>query len=143
MQRAFPSVHVHADRLFAENGSIITGAGSAAGIDLCLHLISCDYGAAVANAAARAAVVTPVRHGGQARFVRTPRPPRSRRAPADVHPRTRTCGRGRPAPRKHRPTMTVAIGVLTYSSERSLVKAALAGLLASGASVAVPHSLIG
>ncbi|WP_328631366.1 GlxA family transcriptional regulator [Streptomyces sp. NBC_00356] len=74
MQRAFPSVHVDADRLFAEDGPIITGAGSAAGIDLCLHLISCDYGAAVANAAARAAVVTPVRHGGQAQFVQTPLP---------------------------------------------------------------------
>ncbi|MFI1172907.1 GlxA family transcriptional regulator [Streptomyces melanogenes] len=74
MQRAFPSVHVDADRLFAEDGPIITGAGSAAGIDLCLHLISSDYGAAVANAAARAAVVTPVRHGGQAQFVQTPLP---------------------------------------------------------------------
>lgn len=74
MQRAFPSVRVDADRLFAEDGQIITGAGSAAGIDLCLHLISSDYGAAVANAAARAAVVTPVRHGGQAQFVQTPLP---------------------------------------------------------------------
>ncbi|MET9592059.1 helix-turn-helix domain-containing protein [Streptomyces sp. NPDC006516] len=74
MQRAFPSVRVDADRLFAEDGLIITGAGSAAGIDLCLHLINSDYGAAVANAAARAAVVTPVRHGGQAQFVQTPLP---------------------------------------------------------------------
>ena len=74
MQRAFPSVRVDADRLFAEDGAIITGAGSAAGIDLCLHLISSDYGAAVANAAARAAVVTPVRHGGQAQFIQTPLP---------------------------------------------------------------------
>ncbi|MFF8815788.1 GlxA family transcriptional regulator [Streptomyces pactum] len=74
MRHAFPSVHVDADRLFAEDGPVITGAGSAAGIDLCLHLISRDYGAAVANAAARAAVVTPVRHGGQAQFVHTPLP---------------------------------------------------------------------
>ncbi|MFE1558545.1 GlxA family transcriptional regulator [Streptomyces sp. NPDC058734] len=77
MRRAFPSVQVDADRLFAEDGPVITGAGSAAGIDLCLHLISADYGAAVANAAARAAVVTPVRHGGQAQFVQTPLPART------------------------------------------------------------------
>ncbi|WAZ26749.1 helix-turn-helix domain-containing protein [Streptomyces cinnabarinus] len=74
LQRAFPAVHVDADRLFADDGQIITGAGSAAGIDLCLHLISRDYGAATANTAARAAVVTPVRHGGQAQFVQTPLP---------------------------------------------------------------------
>jgi transcriptional regulator GlxA family with amidase domain len=74
LQRAFPAVRVDADRLFAEDGRIVTGAGSAAGIDLCLHLISSDYGAAVANTAARAAVVTPVRHGGQAQFVQTPLP---------------------------------------------------------------------
>ena len=77
LQRAFPEVRVDADRLFAEDGHIVTGAGSAAGIDLCLHLISSDYGAAVANTAARAAVVTPVRHGGQAQFVQTPLPTRT------------------------------------------------------------------
>ncbi|GAA2318976.1 helix-turn-helix domain-containing protein [Streptomyces hawaiiensis] len=77
LQRAFPAVRVDADRLFAEDGQIVTGAGSAAGIDLCLHLISSDYGAAVANAAARAAVVTPVRNGGQAQFVQTPLPART------------------------------------------------------------------
>ncbi|MGW6917246.1 GlxA family transcriptional regulator [Kitasatospora sp. NPDC054939] len=77
LQRAFPAVRVDADRLFAEDGPIVTGAGSAAGIDLCLHLIGADYGAAVANAAARAAVVTPVRHGGQAQFVQTPLPART------------------------------------------------------------------
>ncbi|GAA0593365.1 GlxA family transcriptional regulator [Streptomyces crystallinus] len=74
LRRAFPAVRVDADRLFVEDGPIVTGAGSAAGIDLCLHLINSDYGAAVANAAARAAVVTPVRHGGQAQFVQTPLP---------------------------------------------------------------------
>ncbi|MFE1285604.1 GlxA family transcriptional regulator [Streptomyces sp. NPDC058751] len=74
LRRAFPAVRVDADRLFAQDGRIVTGAGSAAGIDLCLHLIASDYGAAVANTAARAAVVTPVRQGGQAQFVRTPLP---------------------------------------------------------------------
>ncbi|WP_330228909.1 helix-turn-helix domain-containing protein [Nocardia sp. NBC_00508] len=65
----FPDVSVRADALFIEDGPITTAAGAAAGIDLCLHLIRADYGATVANAAARAAVVTPVRPGGQAQFV--------------------------------------------------------------------------
>ncbi|MFI6576325.1 GlxA family transcriptional regulator [Nocardiopsis sp. NPDC050513] len=75
LRGAFPAVRVDADVLFTEDDRILTGAGSAAGIDLCLHLIRSDHGAAVANAAARAAVVTPVRHGGQAQFVSTPLPP--------------------------------------------------------------------
>lgn len=72
---AFPAVHLDAEVLFADEGRILTGAGSAAGIDLCLHLIRRDCGAAVANAAARASVVTPVRMGGQSQFVDTPLPP--------------------------------------------------------------------
>ncbi|PWV79254.1 GlxA family transcriptional regulator [Nocardia neocaledoniensis] len=71
---AFPAVTVRADALFIEDGPVTTSAGAAAGIDLCLHLIRADYGAAVANAAARAAVVTPVRPGGQAQFVDTALP---------------------------------------------------------------------
>ncbi|MFF2814158.1 GlxA family transcriptional regulator [Kitasatospora cineracea] len=77
LRRAFPAVRVDADRLFAEDGRVVTGAGSAAGLDLCLHLIATDHGAAVANRAARAAVVTPVRQGGQAQFVSTPLPART------------------------------------------------------------------
>jgi len=72
---AFPAVHLDAEVLFADEGQIVTGAGSAAGIDLCLHLIRRDYGSVTANAAARVAVVTPVRMGGQAQFVDTPLPP--------------------------------------------------------------------
>ncbi|WP_327063383.1 GlxA family transcriptional regulator [Kitasatospora griseola] len=77
LQQAFPAVRVDADRLFAEDGRIVTGAGSAAGLDLCLHLIDSDFGAAAANATARAAVVTPVRRGRQAQFVQTPLPART------------------------------------------------------------------
>ncbi|MEU4599467.1 helix-turn-helix domain-containing protein [Nocardia sp. NPDC023988] len=72
---AYPLVSVRADALFIEDGPVTTAAGAAAGIDLCLHLIRTDYGATVANAAARAAVVTPVRPGGQAQFVDTALPP--------------------------------------------------------------------
>ncbi|WP_026930413.1 GlxA family transcriptional regulator [Glycomyces tenuis] len=74
-RRAHPGVDLDPDVLFVDEGPVLTGAGSAAGIDLCLHLIRTDYGAAVANSAARAAVVTPVRQGGQAQFVETPLPP--------------------------------------------------------------------
>ncbi|WP_159849563.1 GlxA family transcriptional regulator [Nocardia sp. CY41] len=69
-----PDVSVRSDALFIEDGPITTAAGAAAGIDLCLHLIRADYGATVANAAARTAVVTPVRPGGQAQFVDAPLP---------------------------------------------------------------------
>ncbi|MEV4240581.1 MULTISPECIES: helix-turn-helix domain-containing protein [unclassified Nocardia] len=71
----YPQVTVRTDALFIEDGPVTTAAGAAAGIDLCLHLIRTDYGATVANAAARAAVVTPVRPGGQAQFVDSPLPP--------------------------------------------------------------------
>ncbi|NBH08514.1 helix-turn-helix domain-containing protein, partial [Amycolatopsis sp. SID8362] len=50
-------------------------AGLAAGIDLCLHIVRSDYGAAVANTVARLAVVAPVRPGGQAQFIDAPAPP--------------------------------------------------------------------
>ncbi|MBF8188513.1 helix-turn-helix domain-containing protein [Nonomuraea sp. K274] len=71
----FPSVDVRPDVLFVEDGGVFTSAGAAAAIDLCLHLVRLDYGAAVANAAARLAVVPPVRPGGQAQFIETPLPP--------------------------------------------------------------------
>ncbi|MFI7639539.1 GlxA family transcriptional regulator [Nonomuraea sp. NPDC049400] len=71
----YPSIDVRPDVLFVEDGGIFTSAGAAAAIDLCLHLIRLDYGAAVANAAARLAVVSPVRPGGQAQFIETPLPP--------------------------------------------------------------------
>ncbi|MFL5997996.1 MAG: GlxA family transcriptional regulator [Streptomyces sp.] len=71
----FPSVDVQPDLLFVEDGGIFTSAGAAAAIDLCLHLVRVDYGAAVANTAARLAVVPPVRPGGQSQFIETPLPP--------------------------------------------------------------------
>ncbi|TDD12819.1 helix-turn-helix domain-containing protein [Nonomuraea deserti] len=70
----FPSVEVQPDLLFVEDGGIYTSAGAAAAIDLCLHLVRIDYGAAVANTAARLAVVPPVRPGGQSQYIETPLP---------------------------------------------------------------------
>ncbi|GAA2673067.1 helix-turn-helix domain-containing protein [Streptomyces aculeolatus] len=71
----FPAVDVQPDLLFVEDGGIYTSAGAAAAIDLCLHLVGVDYGAAVAHTVARLAVVPPVRPGGQSQFIETPLPP--------------------------------------------------------------------
>ncbi len=55
--------------LYVDNGDVLTSAGSAAGIDLCLYLVRADHGAAVANTVARRFVVPPHREGGQAQFI--------------------------------------------------------------------------
>ena len=72
--RLFPDVRVNPDVLFVDNGRLLTSAGGAAGIDMCLHLVRRDYGADVANAAARYCVVAPWRDGGQAQFIDHPLP---------------------------------------------------------------------
>jgi transcriptional regulator GlxA family with amidase domain len=61
--------------LYVQDGPYVTASGYAAGIDLCLHIIRTDYGAAVANEVARLALVAPVRPGGQTQFTHTPLPP--------------------------------------------------------------------
>jgi AraC family transcriptional activator FtrA len=68
----FPKVRVEPDVLYVDEGRILTSAGSAAGIDLCLHIVRRDYGAQIANQVARRLVVSPHRDGGQAQFVPTP-----------------------------------------------------------------------
>ncbi|GGS50147.1 AraC family transcriptional regulator [Planobispora rosea] len=70
-----PAVEVRPDVLYVDDGQVLTSAGAAAAIDLCLHLVRLDHGAAAANAVARAAVVSPLRPGGQAQFITTPLPP--------------------------------------------------------------------
>jgi AraC family transcriptional regulator, transcriptional activator FtrA len=71
----YPTVEVDPDVLFVDGGDgIYTSAGTAAGIDLCLHVVRLDRGAAVANAVARRMVVPPQRAGGQAQFVAAPVP---------------------------------------------------------------------
>ncbi|MEV4615054.1 helix-turn-helix domain-containing protein [Kitasatospora sp. NPDC049258] len=71
-----PGVEVDPDVLYVDNGSVLTSAGKAAALDLCLHLVRLDRGSSVANAAARRLVVPPLRAGGQAQFVTTPVPAR-------------------------------------------------------------------
>jgi AraC family transcriptional activator FtrA len=74
LARRFPAVTVTADVLYVDHGRVLTSAGTAAGIDLCLHVVRRDHGAAVANRVARRMVVPPHREGGQAQFVEAPVP---------------------------------------------------------------------
>ncbi|MFC9672158.1 GlxA family transcriptional regulator [Streptomyces sp. NPDC056949] len=73
-QRLFPKIKVDADVLYIDDGDVLTSAGVAAGIDLCLHLVRRDHGTAVANEVARRTVVPPHRDGGQAQYIHRPVP---------------------------------------------------------------------
>jgi transcriptional regulator GlxA family with amidase domain len=68
----YPRVRVQPEALYLDQGSIVTGAGAAAGIDMCLHLIRRDHGAALANSIARILVTPPHRDGGQQQFITAP-----------------------------------------------------------------------
>lgn len=74
LARRFPAVQVDPDVLYVDNGQVLTSAGAAAGLDLCLHLIRRDHGAAVAAMAARDAVMPLERDGGQSQFITHPPP---------------------------------------------------------------------
>lgn len=69
LQEMYPDVQVDATALYVDSGQVITSAGTAAGLDACLHLVRRQHGAAAANAVARRMVVAPHRAGGQAQFV--------------------------------------------------------------------------
>ncbi|WP_329263137.1 AraC family transcriptional regulator [Actinoallomurus sp. NBC_01490] len=73
-QERFPDVIFDLDVLYTDDDGVLTSAGAASGIDLCLHMIRIDHGAAVANEVARGSVVPPHREGGQARYVQRPMP---------------------------------------------------------------------
>ncbi|MFD3656812.1 helix-turn-helix domain-containing protein [Streptomyces sp. NPDC058620] len=70
----YPDITVEPDALYIDEGRITTGAGAAAGFDLCLHLLRREYGAATANAIARDLVLPSHRDGGQAQYLDTPAP---------------------------------------------------------------------
>ncbi|MBA4864692.1 helix-turn-helix domain-containing protein [Streptomyces sp. PSKA54] len=72
--RLFPQVELDPDVLYTDAGNILTSAGCASGIDLCLHMIRRDHGTAVANDVARRTVVPPHREGGQVQYIRRPVP---------------------------------------------------------------------
>lgn len=83
MAQAYPAVQLDADVLYVQEGRLFTSAGSAAGIDLMLHIIRSDFGHDAANSVARRLVVPAHRSGGQAQFVPrpVPRQPQSRLSP--------------------------------------------------------------
>jgi AraC family transcriptional activator FtrA len=72
LARRYPQVSVDPSVLYVDEGSVLTSAGVAAGLDLCLHVIRRDHGAALAAHIARRTVVAPHRDGGQAQFVARP-----------------------------------------------------------------------
>jgi transcriptional regulator GlxA family with amidase domain len=74
LRELYPRVEVEENVLYTDSGDVLTSAGVAAGIDLCLHMIRRDHGAAVANEVARGTVVAPHRDGGQAQFIHRPVP---------------------------------------------------------------------
>lgn len=77
LRKCFPLAEVDPDVLFVDDGDLITSAGTAAGIDACLHLVRRELGSTVANTIARRMVVPPQREGGQRQYVTLPVPDRS------------------------------------------------------------------
>jgi AraC family transcriptional activator FtrA len=72
LAQRYPQIDVQPDHLYVDNGQVITAAGSAAGLDMLLHVVRRDYGARIGNLVAQRLVVAPHREGGQAQFL--PRP---------------------------------------------------------------------
>ena len=72
LQQAYPRIRVQPDALYVDEGQVLTSAGSAAGLDMLVHLVRRDHGAKVANQVARRLVIPPHREGDQAQYV--PRP---------------------------------------------------------------------
>jgi AraC family transcriptional activator FtrA len=68
----YPQVLVDPDVLYVDDGDVLTSAGSAAGLDLCVHIVRTDFGPSIANAVARRLVIPPHRSGGQAQFIEAP-----------------------------------------------------------------------
>ena len=74
LQQRYPDIDIDPAPLYVDNGRVLTSAGCAAGLDLCLHIVRSDYGAGVANDVARRLVISPHRAGGQAQYIDTPVP---------------------------------------------------------------------
>ena len=72
LAQRYPRVRVEPDVLYIDDGDVLTSAGLAAGLDLCLHIVRRDHGAEIANRVARRLVIAPHRDGGQAQFIQRP-----------------------------------------------------------------------
>jgi transcriptional regulator GlxA family with amidase domain len=73
-RRMYPHIALDPDVLFVDDGRILTSAGAASGVDVCLHLVRRDHGSELANTVARRCVVPPFRDGGQAQYIEQPVP---------------------------------------------------------------------
>jgi transcriptional regulator GlxA family with amidase domain len=73
-RRWFPKVRLDPDVLFVDDGDVLTSAGAASGVDLCLHVLRKDHGSELASHVARRCVVPPWRDGGQAQYIEQPVP---------------------------------------------------------------------
>ena len=74
LTRRWPAVRVEPNVLYTDDGQILTSAGAAAGLDLCLHIVRADHGTRIANTLARRLVIPPHREGGQAQYIEQPVP---------------------------------------------------------------------
>lgn len=74
LTRRWPAVRVEPNVLYTDDGQILTSAGAAAGLDLCLHIVCNDHGTRIANTLARRLVIPPHREGGQAQYIEQPLP---------------------------------------------------------------------
>ena len=72
LRKAYPAITVEHDALYVDDGQVFTSAGSAAGLDLCLHIVRQDYGSKIANSVARRLVLPTHREGGQTQFIPAP-----------------------------------------------------------------------
>lgn len=72
LAKRYPKISVRADKLYTDEGQILTAAGSAAGIDLCLHIVRKDFGVDVAHVVSQRLIAQPSREGGQSQFIPTP-----------------------------------------------------------------------
>lgn len=74
LARRYPRVRVNPDVLYVDDGDVLTSAGTAAGIDCCLHILRQLCGAGIAHHVARRMIVPPHRQGGQAQYIERPLP---------------------------------------------------------------------
>jgi AraC family transcriptional regulator, transcriptional activator FtrA len=114
LQRCYPKIQVDPAVLYVDEGQILTSAGSAAGLDLCLHLIRRDFGSAFANRVARRLVIPPHRDGGQAQFLERPVDPRERGSLAALMDKLRG--------RLHKPMSIAELARLAAMSERTFIR---------------------
>jgi transcriptional regulator GlxA family with amidase domain len=110
----YPRVEVEPNVLYVDNGDVLTSAGVASGLDLCLHILRLDHGAALAAAVARRIIVPPHREGGQAQYVDQPVP----KHPGGSLAPTRSWA----LERLHEPLTVRALAAHAHVSERTFAR---------------------